>query len=297
MKVWVEALRLRTLPLSVAGTLVAGGLAAFFGVFRLSTFILMLVTVLLLQITSNFADEYGDLQKGVDNQGRVGPIRGMQRGEITYAQMKRALIGCALAAFLCGVILILASLKTDWRFVGIFLLMGLATIAGAITYTVGKKAYGYHALGDLSSFLFFGVFAVSGGFFLYAHSYVWTVALPTVSVGCLVTGVLNLNNMRDLENDALCGKTTVAVLLGPRGSLAYHHVLIIVGLTGFLAFMIASSVANPLRYLFVFLYVPLILQLIEVGKVTDPAHFDRFMKPLSLGTALLSAAFALCLAL
>jgi 1,4-dihydroxy-2-naphthoate octaprenyltransferase len=255
----------------------------------------MLVTVLLLQILSNFADEYGDLQKGVDNKDRVGPHRGMQRGEISFSQMRHALIGGVILTFLVGSALILVAFGTDLVLILVFFAMGLVALGGAIAYTVGKHAYGYYGLGDLSCLLFFGLFAVVGGFFLYARSLDWTVFLAGFGVGFLITGVLNLNNMRDIENDAAGGKITLVVRMGSRRAVAYHYFLVIAGMVGLVGFAILAGVTNPLRYLFVLPYALLIKQLLGVGKVKEPADYDRFMKPLSLTIVLICLFFALCL--
>jgi 1,4-dihydroxy-2-naphthoate octaprenyltransferase len=297
LKAWIEALRLRTLPLSTAGCLVAAGLAAWFGAFRWPLFLLMLLTVIALQIVANFADEYGDLQKGVDNDERIGPRRGMQRGEISFAQMRGALIAGALTALTLGIALIIVAWDDDPLFLAVFLAMGLVAIAGAISYTVGRYAYGYHALGDAACMLFFGIFAVSGGFILYAHSYHWVVALPTVAVGSLVTAFLNLNNLRDQANDAACGKTTLVVVLGDKRARGYYLALIAIGLLGFLLFNILSGITHPLRYLFLLLYPLLIWHTKRVSEVIDPAHYDPLMKPMGLITVALSASFALCVGL
>jgi len=297
LKAWIEALRIRTLPLSTAGCIVAAGLAAWFDVFRWSIFLLMLLTVILLQIVANFADEYGDLQKGVDNENRVGPKRGMQRGEISFTQMRRALIiGTALAA-ISGISLIIVSWDSDPAFLLLFLVMGAIAIVGAITYTVGRYAYGYYALGDAACMLFFGFFAVLGGFMLYAHDFQWTAVLPTLSVGSLVVAFLNLNNMRDRENDAACAKTTTVVLMGAKNALVYHRTLIIAGMLGFVLFCAFNAVSDPLRYLYLLIYPALIWHLKQTGEVKDPAHFDKLMKPFSLTIVALSGAFALCIGL
>jgi len=297
MKVWIEACRLRTLPLSAAGVLIAAGLAGFWGCFRLEVFLPMLLMVLLLQIVANFADEYGDLDRA-DTEERIGPKRGMQRGEITRASMKRALIiGSAAAGGAALVLLLIAFGGGHWGWFALFVALGAFCIAGAITYTVGTHAYGYHALGDLASFLFFGIIAVLGGFFLYSLRFVDVAVLPAVGLGCLVVGVLNLNNMRDRTTDAATGKRTIAVILGARGALAYHCLLIAVGAGCFLAFGLCLHLTSPLRWAYVLFLVPLVAQLVGALKVEDPADYDRFMKPLSLSTALLALAFALCIGL
>ncbi|NTU88999.1 MAG: 1,4-dihydroxy-2-naphthoate octaprenyltransferase [Actinobacteria bacterium] len=296
MKPWIEALRLRTLPLSVAGVLVAAGLALHFEVFSLSIFISMLVMVLLLQIVSNFADEYGDLEHGVDNESRVGPKRGMQRGEITREEMKRALIITSVLVMLSALVLSFISFGSEnWLLILAFAGVAVLCIVGAVKYTVGRHAYGYVALGDLSCFFFFGLMAVCGGFFLYAHALLPVIFLPAVGLGCLVTGMLNLNNIRDYENDKACGKRTFAVLLGRKGARIYQGVLLVVGMGCLLSFSFASDMHDILRYAYVLLYVPFAQQLIMISTITEDADFDHLMKPHSLTTAALALAFSLCI--
>ena len=298
MKVWIEAMRLRTLPLTAAGVIVASGLAAFYGVFSWALFFPMLLMALTLQVIANFADEYGDLEHGVDNEDRVGPHRGMQRGEITKEQMKRALIGTSIFVFLLIIGLVVGAFgikAIGW--IALFVALGAFCIWGAIRYTVGKGAYGYMGLGDFFSFFFFGIVAVVGGFFLYAKSMVALVWLPAVGLGLLVAGMINYNNMRDLENDAACGKRTVATKLGHKNAKIYHLLLVGGGMACFLAFPIAAGITAWWRYAFVLLYPLYFVQLSRALKITDPAEFDALMKPHSLTAVAVSLVFALCVAL
>lgn len=297
MEVWIEACRLRTLPLSAAGVIVAAGLAAHWGFFRIAVFIPMLVMVLMFQVVANFADEYGDLDRA-DTADRIGPQRAMQRGEISRSAMKRALIITSLVSFIVALVLLIAAFGTDhWNLFTLFMMLGALCIAGAITYTVGAHAYGYHALGDLASFVFFGLVAVVGGFFLYSLQVIPVTFLPAIGLGCLVVGVLNLNNMRDRTTDEAAGKKTVAVLLGAKGALVYHCLLIATGIGCFIAFGICAYTVNMLRWLYVLPCVPLVAQLAGVLRVQEPAEYDRYMKPLSLTTALLALTFALCMSI
>ena len=298
MKVWIEAMRLRTLPLTAAGVIVASGLAAFYGVLSWGLFFPMLIMALTLQVIANFADEYGDLEHGVDNDDRVGPHRGMQRGEITKEQMKRALIGTSIFVFLLIIGLVVGAFgikAIGW--IALFLALGAFCIWGAIRYTVGKHAYGYIGLGDFFSFFFFGIVAVVGGFFLYAKSMVALVWLPAVGLGLLVAGMINYNNMRDLENDAACGKRTVATMLGHRNAKIYHLLLVGGGMACFLAFPIAAGITAWWRYAFVLLYILYFKQLYTAIRITNPADFDALMKPHSLTAVAISLFFALCIAL
>lgn len=298
MNAWIEALRLRTLPLSAAGVVVAAGLAAWMDVFRIAVFVPMLIMVILLQTLANFADEYGDLHHGVDNENRIGPRRGLQRGDITDGQMRIALMVTCMLTALSMVWLLGVSFSGSGNVRGfvVFALLGVLCAVAAVKYTVGRGAYGYLGLGDLVTLLTFGVLAVVGGFYLYAHDLVAVVWLPAVGLGCLATGVLNLNNMRDIENDRDCGKITVAVLLGPKRAPVYHALLVCVGVAGFVAFPFAVGITAPARYIFALFAVLLLSQLMRVLRVSDPVEYDTFMKPLSMTTALMALAFTVCLA-
>lgn len=293
---WIEAARLRSLPLSLGGAFIAGGLAAYFGVFRWSVFALMLVTVVLLQVLSNFADEYGDLANGADNDERLGPIRAMQRGEITREQMKRALLITGTVAVTIGVIMIFVAFGLKhWPFTITYLGFAAITVCGAVFYTVGEHPYGYYGLGDIACFFFFGVMEVSGGFVLYALGYVPSVALPTIGCGMLVVGMININNMRDLVSDKAAGKRTFAVLIGAKASRVYQVILVAGGCALMLAFPIVQGCGWE-DYLFAVFFVPVLWTLCRTVREQDSARLDRYMKPHSLRTALLCAAFALCVA-
>lgn len=301
MKAWIDALRLRTLPLSLSGVVTATGIAGFYHTFDPLTFILMFVMVALLQIDSNFADEYGDLAHGADNEDRIGPVRGLQRGDITAPQMKRAIIICSIAALAFALALLLTSFgEGQTGYLVLFIVLAGICVAGALLYTMGSHPYGYHMLGDAAVFVFFGLISVIGGAFLYTAraghpTFVLATVLPAIAVGCLSTGVLNLNNMRDIETDEAAGKMTLAVKLGPEKARWYHMVLIVVGMAGFLSFPIATGVHKALAYLFVLGFIPLAKQLVGVMAVENRADYDRFMKPLSMTTFAISIAFALCM--
>lgn len=222
---WVQAVRLRTLPLAASGSFVAAGIAALHGVFRPGVFALMFIVSMLLQVIANFADDYGDLSHGLDDETRVGPRRGMQRGIITPAQMRRALIALCAVTFALGCVLIAVSFAggpamdgNTWVAIGAFVVLGIASIAAAILYTVGPHPYGYLGLGDIMSALFFGVVAVVGGSFLYLHQLDVIAVLAGVALGLPVAAVMNINNMRDSTADAAKGKRTIANRLYEMGA-------------------------------------------------------------------------------
>ncbi len=212
LKTWLRAARLRTLPLSFSGILI-GSAFAINENFNYFIFLSCLVITVLFQVISNFANDLGDAIKGVDDHTRIGPERAIQSGLITKAQMKKAIV------FLCfmALVMVLQLLITiDLRRIELifFLAFGIVAIWAAIAYTIGKKPYGYRALGDLMVFIFFGLLAVLGTFYLHLRRLDLDVLFIAFAIGALAVAVLNLNNMRDREDDALKNKITMAVMLG-----------------------------------------------------------------------------------
>ena len=296
---WIEAARPRTLPLAASGSLIAAGIAVAAGVFRWEVFVLMFVVSMLLQVIANFADDYGDLSHGLDDETRVGPKRGLQRGVITVPQMKRALIVACVVTFLLGIALILvafsggpAMTSGSVAAIAVFVVLGLASIAAAIFYTMGKHPYGYIGLGDIMSFLFFGVVAVVGGSFLYLHQFTWVSLVAALALGCPVMAVMNINNMRDAKRDAAKGKRTVANMLGDPRMRTYETVLLVVGAVLFLATLIMLGINNFVSYFLVTVsFVMWVRVLVFMWHMPDPEKFDRLMAPTSMGSVLVAVAW------
>ncbi|MEQ5186308.1 1,4-dihydroxy-2-naphthoate polyprenyltransferase [Providencia alcalifaciens] len=226
---WLESLRPKTLPLGVIAIVTGSALTYFTGNFKWPVALLSIITAGLLQILSNLANDYGDAIKGSDTAERIGPLRGMQKGVITKEDMKKALKLNIFAACLSGLLLIIVACEKPEDAIG-FLGLGLVAIVAAITYTVGKKPYGYLGLGDISVLIFFGWLSVIGTFYLQANSFNIITVLPATACGLLSVAVLNINNMRDIENDIKAGKNTLAVRLGPQGARMYHAIIIIVSI-------------------------------------------------------------------
>lgn len=224
---WLESLRPKTLPLGVIAIITGSALAYWTGHFKFPVALLALITTGILQILSNLANDYGDAVKGTDTEARLGPLRGMQKGVITASQMKKALILTVTLACLSGLVLIIVACEKPEDIIG-FLGLGVAAIIAAITYTVGKKPYGYLGLGDISVLIFFGWLSVIGTYYLQAGFFSPLTILPATACGLLSVAVLNINNMRDIENDILTGKNTLAVRLGPLKSRYYHATVITV---------------------------------------------------------------------
>lgn len=226
---WLESLRPKTLPLGVIAIITGSALTYLTDNFKWPVALLALITAGLLQILSNLANDYGDAVKGSDTAERIGPLRGMQKGVITQADMKKALKINIIAACISGILLIILACEKPEDAFG-FLMLGLVAIVAAITYTVGKKPYGYLGLGDISVLIFFGWLSVIGTYYLQANAFNIITVLPATACGLLAVAVLNINNMRDIENDVKAGKNTLAVRLGPQGSRVYHTIIIIIAI-------------------------------------------------------------------
>lgn len=297
-KAWLHAARLRTLPLSVSGIFVGSGLAALLGAFDALIFSLALFTTIGFQVLSNFANDLGDSQKGTDNAQRVGPARAIQSGQLTAAQVKKGMWIAGLLSLICAFLLIYKSVPNlSKQAILVYVLLAVLCIAAAVTYTVGKNAYGYRGLGDIMVFLFFGLVSVIGVFGLYGESFEWLVLFPAISIGAWSTAVLNLNNLRDIQNDAQMQKRTMVVKLGYDKGKIYHVFLITTGLATwfFTVYLLAVSTYN--YYLFISLLpsVGLFLHLRKVLETQTPAALDPELKKVALLTFFSALLFAILL--
>jgi len=288
---WVSAARLRTLPLSISGIMTAGAAAKENGFFSITIFLLALATTLGLQILSNFANDYGDGVKGTDNHERIGPMRAMQSGALTAEDLKKGIIITSIITLGLACWLIYVAFENQNIFHStIFFILGIAAIVAAITYTVGRRAYGYRALGDVFVFVFFGLLGVLGAYFLFAKNLNGFIVLPAVVIGLLSTAVLNLNNMRDRLTDARANKTTLAVLLGPEKAKLYHYGLILLAFIAALLYLVLKAVAWT-EFLPLLAFIPLLLHLRKVRGNSEPSLLDPELKKVALGTFLFSILF------
>lgn len=290
---WISAARLRTLPLSVAGIIVGSAAALSIDSFSMSIFILALLTTLGLQILSNFANDYGDGVKGTDNEDRVGPVRAMQGGLLTAKELRNGMVLTSIITLLLACLLIyIAFNETHFGISLLFFFLGIASIAAAIKYTVGKSAYGYRAMGDVFVFLFFGLLSVVGGYYLYSYSVGEYIFLPAISVGLLSTAVLNINNMRDEISDRKVNKRTIAVHLGSQKVKLYHLSLISIA---FLASLIYALLhwenTQVLGLLPLIAFLPLFKNMQVVWKNKTPALLDPELKKIALATFAYSLLF------
>lgn len=290
---WISAARLRTLPLSISGIFVGSSIAAHQGYFDIAIFSLALGTTLGLQILSNFANDYGDGVKGTDNEDRIGPKRAIQSGIIDQKEMMQAIIITALTTLLLAILLIYASFGSEKLLSSlVFFFLGVTAIIAAIKYTVGDSAYGYKGLGDVFVFVFFGLIAVYGSYYLYSHDHDWISLFPAVSIGMLSAAVLNINNLRDMASDKKAGKITLVVKLGKKKAKDYHYSLIL----GSLFFLVIYSVltARELNnFIYLFAFIPLFLHLKRVVKNDNPMLLDPELKVVALSTFGISILFGL----
>ena len=296
IKHWLKAFRLRTLPLAFSSVITGTAVAIDVGFFDWIIFTLALTTTLLLQILSNLANDYGDAQKGTDNENRIGPERSIQSGAINVFQMKKAIVVFIFLSLFSGIVLVLYSTRTiSFLYPLLFITIGILSIIAAIKYTAGKGAYGYKGLGDVFVFIFFGLVGVVGTSFLYVHAFYLSMLLPAISIGCFSAAVLNLNNMRDFENDKFCGKNTLVVRLGIKKSKKYHQIIVFVGILSSFFYAINSSF-SLFQFLFALSFIPFVIHIFSVAKIRDNKHFDPELKKVALGTFLFSILFSLSVA-
>lgn len=283
LKYYIASFRLRTLPLSLSGIFLAGFLAASRLEFRGIAFGLAVVTTLCLQILSNLANELGDLQKGTDNDRRLGPIRSVQSGALSVRELYRVIVLFVVLSLCSGSALVYLAFSSLLDVKSItMLLVGGAAVVAAIKYTVGKNAYGYRGLGDLFVFLFFGWVSTAGGYFVITQHLYAALMLPASSIGLLSVGVLNMNNIRDIENDSECGKRTIPVMLGVRGAKTYHFCLIGMALVCMLIYVVLYSNGWE-RYLFL-ATLPLLAVHLRNVYCLEGRKLDNQLRFLSLTT-------------
>ena len=280
---WIKALRLRTLPLSLSGIIIGSAIAKYNGFWDWNIFLLSLLTTVLFQIVSNLANDLGDSIKGTDNKDRVGPMRSVQSGLISKNEMRNAVVMTSIVSLLsAGILIYIGTTNLPISILWFYCGLAVACIIAAITYTMGKKAYGYYGLGDIMVFLFFGIVSVLGVYPLYAKSIDWIILLPACSIGLLSAAVLNLNNMRDRTNDAKSGKNTLVVKIGPDWAKLYHTFLVFGGIICQLMFLVITN--HTLAFIGILPAIILVLHLQKVMKTKNPKDFDPELKKVALST-------------
>ena len=281
---WLNAARLRTLPLSISGILVGTAIASFYGETNTIIFVLALCTTVGLQITSNFANDYGDGVKGTDNDARLGPKRALQSGLLNEKELKQGIyISIVINSVLIVLLIITSFGLKQILYPSLFLILGAFAIWAAIKYTVGKSAYGYYGLGDIFVFIFFGLVSVLGTMFLFLKAIYLITFLPAISVGLLSVGVLNLNNMRDIKSDKSVGKNTLVVKLGLQKAKMYHYTILAISFFC-LFFYLFTTNGLLIRYVSLIGFVPVFIHMRKVALTNNEAELDPELKKLALST-------------
>lgn len=297
LKNYIKAARLRTLPLSISGIIVGALLGNEVlntndSIYKSSIFWLAILTTIGFQVLSNFANDYGDGVKGTDDN-REGEARMVSSGAISPKQMKTAMIVTGVVTLFIALLLIYVAFgKENFMYSVIFFVLGVVSIVAAIKYTVGKSAYGYSGFGDVFVFIFFGLLAVVGTYFLYTKQLNFIIFLPAITIGLLSTAVLNLNNMRDINNDAKVGKNTLVVKIGSQKAKKYHYILIIGALITTLVYTLLQY-KSPIQFIFLIAFIPLFLNIVTVAKNKIQSDLDSELKKVALSTFLYAVLFGL----
>ena len=257
MKIWIRAFRLRTLPLALSTIGCGSFIAGFEGKFDDLTFYLTALTTLFLQVLSNLANDYGDTENGADSEDRKGPSRAVQSGEISLAKMKKVIFLFVFLSLITGLTLIIYSFGLDrLPFIVGFFVLGIASIWAAIKYTMGNNPYGYSGFGDLFVFLFFGIVGVMGSYFLHTHELNLLVLLPAFTIGAFSVGVLNVNNIRDIDSDRAAGKKSIPVRIGAGKAKVYQVFMLLIGFMASILYVYLTY-RTPYQYAFI-VVLPLI---------------------------------------
>jgi|TARA_B110000116_G_C16721594_1_gene529377 1,4-dihydroxy-2-naphthoate octaprenyltransferase len=301
VKSFIKAARLRTLPLSVSGIIVGSYLGnnnlLYEGstgatVWETSIFWLAILTTIGFQVLSNFANDYGDGIKGSD-KNRTGEARMVSSGAITPSQMKFAMVITTIITLIIALLLIYVAFGSEnFGYSILFFGLGIASIAAAIKYTVGNSAYGYSGFGDIFVFLFFGLLSVVGSYFLYTKHINIKIFLPAISIGMLSTAVLNLNNLRDREEDKKNNKNTLVVKLGNDKAKKYHYFLILGALVAALIYIFLDF-KSLYQLVFLVAFIPLIKNMKTVAQNKIPGELDSELKKVALSTFLFAILFGI----
>jgi 1,4-dihydroxy-2-naphthoate octaprenyltransferase len=292
IKNFIKAARLRTLPLSISGIILGGFLAMSDGLFNGVIFSLALITTIGFQVISNFANDYGDGVKGTDAI-RIGEERMVSSGKISPKQMKKAILISVILTIIFALFLIYESFGlSNFGYSLLFFVLGIVSIVAAIKYTVGDLAYGYSGFGDVFVFLFFGLLSVLGSYFLFTKEIYFLLALPAISIGLLSTAVLNLNNMRDYQNDKKSKKNTIVVKIGLKAAKRYHYSLLLLSFISAVSYVVLTF-TKTVQFIFLLAYIPLVIHALFVYNNKEELRLDAELKKVALSTFLFSVLLGL----
>ena len=283
---WLKAARPKTIPLSISGILIGSSFAIYQGFFDSIIFIVAIVTAVCFQVLSNFANDYGDGLKGTDNN-RIGPERVVASGLIALSQIKRAIIVTSVFSLGFSLTLIFYVFDDSFLNISIFIGLSLSSVIAAITYTVGKTPYGYYGFGDILVFIFFGLISVIGSNFLYTKFFDHSLILLAIIMGLLCTAVLNINNIRDIDNDKNSSKHTIPVQIGFKYSKYYHYLLI--GISIFLLFIWILEFDCTSNFIFIlFSFIILLRHIYKVFRSKFSTDFKPLLSELAISVFLVS---------
>ena len=292
IKNFIKAARLRTLPLSISGIILGGFLAMSDGLFNGVIFSLALITTIGFQVISNFANDYGDGVKGTDAI-RIGEERMVSSGKISPKQMKKAILISVILTIIFALFLIYESFGlSNFGYSLLFFVLGIVSIVAAIKYTVGDLAYGYSGFGDVFVFLFFGLLSVLGSYFLFTKEIYFLLTLPAISIGLLSTAVLNLNNMRDYQNDKKSNKNTIVVKIGLKAAKRYHYSLLLLSFISAVSYVVLTF-TKTVQFIFLLAYIPLVIHALFVYNNKEELRLDAELKKVALSTFLFSVLLGL----
>lgn len=261
-----------------------GFLAAAAGAFRLDIFLLCVTTTIFLQILSNLANDYGDSVHGADSADRKGPLRAVQSGAISSQRMKAAVIVFVILCLASGITLLLVAFGLNWSTIFFFLGLGIVSILAAIAYTVGNRPYGYMGLGDISVLIFFGLVGVMGSYYLFVQQVSAVAILPALSCGFFSMGVLNINNIRDIESDQKAGKYSIPVRIGRTNAVYYHWFLLGAGQLSAVVYTVLTY-RSGWQFLFL-LTAPLFIKNAKAVWNKPSQELDPYLKQMALSTLL-----------
>jgi len=292
IKNFIKAARLRTLPLSISGIILGGFLAMSDGLFNVVIFSLAILTTIGFQVISNFANDYGDGVKGTDAI-RIGEERMVSSGKISPKQMKKAILISVILTIIFALFLIYESFGlSNFGYSLLFFVLGIVSIVAAIKYTVGDLAYGYSGFGDIFVFLFFGLLSVLGSYFLFTKEIYFLLTLPAISIGLLSTAVLNLNNMRDYQNDKKSKKNTIVVKIGLKVAKRYHYSLLLLSFISAVSYVVLTF-TKTVQFIFLLAYIPLVIHALFVYNNKEELGLDAELKKVALSTFLFSVLLGL----
>ena len=291
---YIQAARLRTLPLAIAGIISGNLLAAIQTNFmHWLPFSLSLFTAILLQILSNYANDYGDYVNGADTAIRTDRV--MASGKMSLRQMQGAILTLILLSLASGLTLLSLSIEDISMPFWILLCLGILGIAAAYFYTAGKKPYGYYGLGDLSVYLFFGMLSVLGAYYLQSGTLPYHMILIGHALACMSVAVLNINNIRDIESDAQKNKHTIATHLGYKRALSYHKILLFNAWAALMLFILVVKAIHVLTICCMLLIgFILIQQWRKLKTCSSRMAYNSCLKSMSISTLIMMCGFCLC---